>query len=376
MNRLAAPVPVVMAIALSFALIAPAAQATFPGKNGKIAFGSAPAGTEDFDTNVMSPEGGGRTTIAQPDGPIWSPSGTALGLLPQQHGCCFYTTSIYTARADGSDLRALTDSSWDPDNLSWSADGSKLLFHARVCRRCDRWVYAMSSDGGALTPLRQGTSPSWDPTASRITYTGPDGVHVMAADGTTDHFLTAGDQPRWSPDGTRIAFVRGPGLYTIRPDGSAEGLLASGGAYVTAPAWSPSGDRLLFIRSDVVGFHQTWNLFAIGADGSGLTRLSGPGTGESVESAAWSPDGTQIVFADGPPRAEDLFVVNADGVALRNLTGTPSLWETDVDWQAIPGPRRGDFMNAAQFCKAEQVFWGDQFSQRYRNFGQCVSQHR
>ena len=61
--------------------------------------------------------------------------------------------------------------------------------------------------------------------------------------------------------------------------------------------------------------------------------------------------------------------MNADGTALRNLTSTPSLWETDVDWQAIPGPRRGDFMNAAQFCKAEQAFWGDQFSQRYRNFG-------
>ena len=257
-NRLAAPVPAVMAIALSFALIGPAAQATFPGKNGKIAFGSAPAGTEDFDTNVMSPEGGGRTTIAQPDGPIWSPSGTALGLLPQQHGCCFYTTSIYTARADDSDFVRYAFSSWDPDNLSWSANGSKLLFHARVCRRCDRWVYAMNSDGGALTPLRQGTSPFLGPNrvANHVHRPGRSSRY-----GRRRHHRPLLDSPATNRGGRRteresLSF-RGQGLYTIRPDGSAEGLLASGGAYVTAPAWSHSGDRLLFIRSDVVGFHQT-----------------------------------------------------------------------------------------------------------------------
>jgi hypothetical protein len=51
----------------------------------------------------------------------------------------------------------------------------------------------------------------------------------------------------------------------------------------------------------------------------------------------------------------------------------------DPDWQPIPGPKRSDYKNAAQFCKAEQAFWGDQFASRYGgradSYGKCVSQN-
>jgi serralysin len=40
---------------------------------------------------------------------------------------------------------------------------------------------------------------------------------------------------------------------------------------------------------------------------------------------------------------------------------------------AAPAPKRGDYKNAAQFCKADQAFLEDRFGQRYRNFGKCVS---
>jgi hypothetical protein len=40
---------------------------------------------------------------------------------------------------------------------------------------------------------------------------------------------------------------------------------------------------------------------------------------------------------------------------------------------AAPGPKRSDYKNAAQFCKALEAFLGDRFRRRYRNFGQCVS---
>ena len=50
----------------------------------------------------------------------------------------------------------------------------------------------------------------------------------------------------------------------------------------------------------------------------------------------------------------------------------------DPDWQPVFGPKRSDFKNAAEFCKAEREFFGDAaFSQRYGGganaYGKCVS---
>jgi hypothetical protein len=51
---------------------------------------------------------------------------------------------------------------------------------------------------------------------------------------------------------------------------------------------------------------------------------------------------------------------------------------------APPGPQRGDYKNAAQFCKAERAFLGDiAFAKKYGTngnganaYGKCVSQNR
>ena len=48
------------------------------------------------------------------------------------------------------------------------------------------------------------------------------------------------------------------------------------------------------------------------------------------------------------------------------------------DWQPLPEPKRVDFKNAAQFCKAERDFLGDAaFRAKYGDganaYGKCVS---
>jgi hypothetical protein len=72
-------------------------------------------------------------------------------------------------------------------------------------------------------------------------------------------------------------------------------------------------------------------------------------------------------------------------VAVGDLNGdlNPDIVTVNVDSDnvsvllALPRPRRSDYKNAAQFCQAEQAFWGDQFASRYgggRNaHGKCVS---
>jgi Tol biopolymer transport system component len=53
---------------------------------------------------------------------------------------------------------------------------------------------------------------------------------------------------------------------------------------------------------------------------------------------AWSPDGNKIVFVQnpsGPLGNADIFTMNADGSAIRQIT-TSTLWDFRPDWGAAP----------------------------------------
>jgi hypothetical protein len=78
------------------------------------------------------------------------------------------------------------------------------------------------------------------------------------------------------------------------------------------------------------------------------------------------------------PYNYEIYTMNADGTAQTNVTNSPA-FDAYPDWQPIPAPKRSDYKNAAQFCKAEQSFWGDQFAGRYGGgpsaYGKCVRQN-
>jgi Tol biopolymer transport system component len=128
----------------------------------------------------------------------------------------------------------------------------------------------------------------------------------------------------------RIDKVR---IYTIRPDGS--GLRA-----ITEPPANAAGDAKPDISPDgsTVVFRRLYNdgtpdeLFVVGLGGGAprnIWRARCPGDAcLGSEEPAWSPKGTEIVFSgargpipfDGPPPAIGIFVINADGTNLRQLT--------------------------------------------------------
>jgi Tol biopolymer transport system component len=77
-------------------------------------------------------------------------------------------------------------------------------------------------------------------------------------------------------------------------------------------------------------------IYAMRADGSGQTRLAFNRDGTQAEyiDPAWSPDGRRLAFASGPPGANQLYVMNADGSDRRRLTegeGNPGrpAWSPD-----------------------------------------------
>lgn len=321
------------------------AQATFPGENGKIAFGA------EHSLYTINPDGSGETAI-------------------DPHRNCAY----------------------DPD---WSADGTRLAFDG-----CGS-VRIVNADGSGTPndlpappcttcfPDNNSTAPSWSPDGTRIAYleiqeygseeTGFYGqfyIHVANVDGSSDVRLTGdlgvASAPSWSPDGTKIAFSR-DAIYTMNPDGSGTAKVPNtDSGYL--PSWSPDGRQLLFTRGG--------DLYKINVDGTGPVRLTttgAPGPSQVSNYGAFSPDGQRIAFSVSTvnPFSQALVVMNADGSGKRALPTTFGPFGR-VSWQAIPGPRRNDYKNAAQFCKAERDFLGEAaFKQRFGGaanaYGKCVS---
>lgn len=117
------------------------------------------------------------------------------------------------------------------------------------------------------------------------------GIAVVRADGRGFRMLTrqAGDTaPAWSPGGRRLVFSRGGDLYAIGADGTGLRRLTRGRGSDADPTWSPDGRRIAFSRSGV--------LYVMNANGSSARRLATGHEPDSLEGVAWSPDGRTIAF--------------------------------------------------------------------------------
>jgi Tol biopolymer transport system component len=329
---------------------APVAQAAFPGANGKIAFSDPSGGIWAID-----PDGTDRTAITVPppygvDGydiePAWTADGSRIAYVRFGLPLNALWGDIFTVDATGSGQVRLTNNSTKDLEPAWSPDGHKIAFSRCLCGLDgDNEIYTMNADGTGLMGL----------TMSRGT-------------------LYARDfNPAWSPDGTKIAFqgisappfpFGGPyGIYVMAADGSEETRIVNG----RDPDWSPDGRKIAGI-----GISSVPGISVMNADGTGQVRLtSNPDDGNPV----WSPDGTKIAFHRFLPTTA-VFTMNADGTGLALLASG-----RDPDWQPLPGPKRSDYKNTSQFCKAEREFKGESaFAQSYgangdgsNAFGKCVS---
>jgi Tol biopolymer transport system component len=165
------------------------------------------------------------------------------------------------------------------------------------------------------------------------------------------------------PRNGRIVFQRfDPGLgkfriYTIRPDGT--GLRAITKPPANAfndmlPDWSPDGSKIVFRRD----FAERSMLIVVNPDGSNprnLTRRSCTGDCLGDDEPEWSPDGRRIAFGraigpippDGPPPVVGIFVMDADGSNVRQLTQpVPNSGTEDHSPSWSPDGERIAFMRA------------------------------
>lgn len=251
------------------ALLPSAAEAGFPGANGKIAFARE---LTHQDVVAVNPDGTGfanltATPLEEESQPAWAPDGSKIAFVSQ--------TGVWGLRlmnSDGSGRTGLTFPPVDSADAepAWSPDGSRIAFTrwSDCDPGCERDVYTIGPDGSDMTRLtelnRTEYDPSWSPDGEHIAFVleqpaGNEEIYTMAADGTdrqrvTQTQGTAGFTsalaPAWSPDGERIAFRWTPlgscntnacgfEIFTVRTDGTDYQRVTNNNLRDDRPDWQP-----------------------------------------------------------------------------------------------------------------------------------------
>jgi hypothetical protein len=127
-------------------------------------------------------------------------------------------------------------------------------------------------------------------------------------------------------DGREVIFVFDPANTSDRRP-----LVDLGDRDASEPAWSFDGARIAFTAQMSVRGQTA--IFVADADGTGITQVTSPGTGESDSDASWSPEGDEIVFArtlaSGLSR---ILVVDLVTLDLRALDSPSLPTATEPDW--------------------------------------------
>ena len=198
--------------------------------------------------------------------------------------------------------------------------GERIAFVSN--RDGDSEIYMMNPDGSFATRLIGHDFPlaAWVVMPSTLAAT-----RIVRRDDWGDR------QPVWSPDGRRVAFasIRDGNweIYAVNADGSGLTRLTNNDALDWQPVWSPDGRRVAFV-SEQDGNEE---IYAARADGSELTRLT---NNEADDwQPVWSPDGRRIAFVSDRDGNDEIYAMNADGSEMTRLTHNPT-----GDWDPAWSP--------------------------------------
>ena len=224
-----------------------------------------------------------------------------------------------------------------------------------MTRRTILFAAAVLAVAAFSAGLSQATAPGSDGRIAFNRYAFRDKpltAHIVVAnsDGSRQRTIThasrkyADDQPDWSPDGLRIMFERCGShepchIWTIRPNGSDLRRLSPPcppGKQApprcpddTYPAYSPDGQQIAFTR------YRSGEAGQVLMVADAHLRHPHPIVPASLRmniDPAWSPDGKQVAFISKPRAYTAVFVVNADGTALRHITPWHLQANSHPDW--------------------------------------------
>ncbi|MFI6446951.1 TolB family protein [Kitasatospora sp. NPDC050543] len=237
------------------------------------------------------------------------------------------SSAIFTLPADGSTIHQLTQPPGlaRDDHPDWSPDATSIVFDRATPDSPSR-IWSVDAAGSSAHQLPQ-----------------------LCQAGAADCLNEDEREPSYSPDGKMIALSRQWGtidpqsnqiqysdVFLMNSDGTNAQRLTfltndkpySG--HVGNPSWSPDGKRLAFeYRTSATANPANGTaIFVINADGTGLQQLT-PWDLRAGDRPGWSPDGTRILFTTYPAGPEftpggGIYTVHPDGSTITALTPAPS----------------------------------------------------
>ncbi|MFC1583314.1 hypothetical protein ACFL4U_01390 [Candidatus Neomarinimicrobiota bacterium] len=250
--------------------------------------------------------------------PVWSPSGHDIAVTGSHY------SGIYLVSFPEGDVVQLSDDPAAGFGMAWNHEGTEIA--ARIARYENRRRNNAVAIFDAITgekrvvsdfsPRLSGT-PKWTISDQQVYLSGGEKFHLFTVDPSLRKASSTAPSERVVYANDKRIQIReassesGPAILTAK--GRILNLLAA-----------PDGSRIVY---EVMG----GSIWVVNSDGSTPVDL-GAGDGP-----VWNPDGIKIAYAittDDGHRflSADIYVVNADGSGLANLTKTDNVMEVHPTW--------------------------------------------
>jgi eukaryotic-like serine/threonine-protein kinase len=269
---------------------------------------------------------------------VYSPSGKEIAFRSERDG-----GGIFVMDANGKNVRKISEIGFHP---SWSPDGTEIVYctdeisepGSRTIIPSELWRVSASSGEKRLITKRDAVQPNWSPNNFRIAFWainegGQRDIWTVSANGDEPVAVTkdaAVDwNPVWSADGKYLYFASdrsgSMNLWRVAID-EKSGIVEGKPEAVTIPSnysqlfnFSHDGNGFVYVQtvnhSNILKIDFNPTSEKIGEKSVQITSGSKITTNPNI-----SPDGGSLIFDAIGEKQEDLFVSNANGSGVRQLT--------------------------------------------------------
>lgn len=263
----------------------------------KILFTSWRDGNGEIYT--MNPDGSEQVRLtwhrANDTSPVWSPTGDQILFVSDRDEGI---PDLFLMDADGENIQKIFDRSVRRNHPTFSADGKEIAYFQYF----DEAVYTATIDGEKERRIvrvnEYGGNPDWSPTNAEIVFVSAHPFKFPDRKLSVLHLKT-------NKKDTFKLFNPAGGARPLRPNYA---------------AWAPSGDKIAFstLPPDADLANQG-TIYILNRDGTRIKQIVSK-KGLRAYLPVWSPDGNELAYTQGIDKTQQIFKIDIDSRAVKQLT--------------------------------------------------------